>query len=327
MRKLPFLFIQEINKQANVPIDLVAVEITTAFTSICKTGTGTTTVKLDPSVVTAISDWETDNETTLSADIAACVADLSAGSAWVIGCDIGLNAGSNRIVTGYNSGAASITISGEMDTALDVDADRIRLSKYMFLAAWNKPVEFFIPDKSTDGSQPMTYIPFPIALEPVGTNLNSESLSMKIGVSNVNRIVGDAIQMAGGLRGNRVYHLRVFNGLLDSKDNVITEVMYIDSVSINQEAVGFALESKFNILNVDLPLRNYHRDFCDFTFKSAECGFGWGYANSGFSLNVSGEYPLASMDSCDHTLVGMNGCVAHRNTVRFGGFPSIPPVK
>jgi len=160
-------------------------------------------------------------------------------------------------------------------------------------------------------------------VEPIGTNISFEIMDMNVNVSNINKVLGNAVQQANGLRGNRVYHLKVFNELLTLKSCCIKDIMYIDAITITPTEVNIKLESKFNILDVQVPLRMYYRDFCGFTYKSPECGYDFAYyLGSGVNAEL---FPLASETSCDHTLRGPNGCLAHDNTLRFGGFPTIPP--
>lgn len=325
MRKLPEAFIEEAKKQTNTPIDLIAFEVTPSFTSYCRTGTTGQVVTIDPITSGAIIDWETDVGLDINTDIQNCVANLASGTAWIMGCDEGLNSGANRLVTGYTDG--QITYSGQMPYSFIFDGDnpdRVRLSKYLFLAVANAPVGFFVPDSTETDSCSITYVPFPMSIEPIGSNISFEIMDMTVAVSNINKVVGNAIQTANGLRGNRLYHMKVFNDLLSDKSYCIKEVMYIDSITISPTEVSFKLESKFNIIDVEIPLRMYYRDFCGFTYKSPECGYGFDYY-IGAGVNASGQYPLASEDNCDHTLRGPNGCLAHDNTCRFGGFMVIPP--
>ena len=63
------------------------------------------------------------------------------------------------------------------------------------------------------------------------------------------------------------------------------------------------MTSKFDVLDVNLPLRRYSRHFCSWVFKSAECGYDGGEA------------------ACDHSLAR---CKVLENVERYGGFPSIP---
>jgi lambda family phage minor tail protein L len=60
-----------------------------------------------------------------------------------------------------------------------------------------------------------------------------------------------------------------------------------------------------NPLNLQFPRRKQMQDICQWTYKGAECGY------------------AGPLQSCDYTLQGSNGCAAHNNEVRFGGFPAL----
>ena len=116
MRRLPKEFIVEANKQVNIPIDLIAIEITSAFTSYCRAGTGGQSVQLDSLTAQALSVWELEQaevqlDYNFGTDIADCVTNLASGAAWILSCDEGLNAGINRVITAYSGGV--VTFSGQ----------------------------------------------------------------------------------------------------------------------------------------------------------------------------------------------------------------------
>lgn len=60
-----------------------------------------------------------------------------------------------------------------------------------------------------------------------------------------------------------------------------------------------------NPLSLRFPVRLQFRNRCFWRYKGTECGY------------------AGPMASCDFTLDGANGCAAHNNTARFGGFPGI----
>lgn len=60
-----------------------------------------------------------------------------------------------------------------------------------------------------------------------------------------------------------------------------------------------------NPLSRAVPSRTQMKDRCSFRYKSEFCGY------------------QGPMESCDLTLTGKNGCRAHDNAKRYGGFPSI----
>jgi phage-related protein len=100
---------------------------------------------------------------------------------------------------------------------------------------------------------------------------------------------------------------------------------------MDAHTVNATLEGKFNVLGIKLPQGMYHRNFCNWKFKSRECGFMWQGGGAGYP-NVTGtldseNFPFADATKCDHTLKGSNGCLAHNNVKRFGGFPAIPSVR
>lgn len=60
-----------------------------------------------------------------------------------------------------------------------------------------------------------------------------------------------------------------------------------------------------NSLAFAFPRRRQTKDYCQWRFKSAECGY------------------AGSAPSCDLTLQGGNGCSAKNNTINFGGYPGM----
>jgi len=69
-------------------------------------------------------------------------------------------------------------------------------------------------------------------------------------------------------------------------------------------AVNFDLGAE-NPLSLRFPTRLQFRDRCFWRYKGVECGYTGG------------------LPTCDYTRDGPNGCAAHANTARFGGFPGI----
>lgn len=307
MRTLPYNLLTEKNKAQNAPIDLIMIEVSKAYSSVVQSGS----TKSGIFIYSALKD--------LFASEAIYPDDYGDGWKWVISFESGDNVGARRIISLYNIASGLISFTTPLDHLPAVYPDTVRISKCLFLAARNKPVTFYLTDNSEDyPGQAVTYLPFPVSIEPLGTTISGEILNMNIALSNVNKLIGNAVQEMNGLRGNRVTHLRVFDGYLDQgKDYCLRDEMYIDRVDITAEAVAFTLEGRFNILGIQIPFNTYNRDFCRWIYQRPECGW---IAGTG----IDSTYPLASAASCDHTLNGANGCVAHKNTRRFGGFPAIP---
>lgn len=68
--------------------------------------------------------------------------------------------------------------------------------------------------------------------------------------------------------------------------------------------VSFTLGAENNVTKT-FPRRRQTKDYCQWRYKSEECGY-------------TGANP-----SCDLSLKGPNGCGAHQNVVHFGAFPGI----
>ena len=91
-----------------------------------------------------------------------------------------------------------------------------------------------------------------------------------------------------------------------SQPTEIDETFFVLGVTSKNFTVEFTLGAR-NPLNARFPRRLQMRDRCAWRYKGDECGY-------------SG--PLTS---CDYSLNGPNGCRAHANETRFGGFPGLRP--
>jgi len=301
MRTLPYRLLLEKNKQQNDIIDILAVEVSSVYISPVM---GTTSlVEISPTL-SDIFD-EAGYDLTESGD----------GFCWLISFEEGRNVGTRRAISSRSGN--QIGFSPPLDRT--PQGDFVRIAKYLFLAVRNIPIQFYIPDISNGADVPKVYIPAPVSIEPIGTNITGEVLNMKIDITNVNKVIGSAVQRGEGLQGNRVIHFRVFNGYLDQgKEYCLTDIMYVDTTTITDKKVEFTLESRFNIVNLQLPQGTYSRNFCRWRYYSVEC-----LGNQEELELDTLNFPISSLVSCDHTLIGPNGCMAHKNTRRFGGFPGI----
>ena len=84
----------------------------------------------------------------------------------------------------------------------------------------------------------------------------------------------------------------------------IEEMVFVMGASINGYQVSFRLGAR-SPLTMRFPARMQWKDRCQWIYKGEECGYTGGLA------------------TCDYSLQGSNGCAAHNNTNRFGGFPGI----
>lgn len=93
------------------------------------------------------------------------------------------------------------------------------------------------------------------------------------------------------------------NALSDS-DAVIEETYLITGSQGDHTSITFDL-GHYNFLKQQFPRQRFDRIHCRFAFKSEGCGYD--------GVDVQ----------CSKRLVGTNGCRAHSNEARFGGFPGI----
>jgi phage-related protein len=111
-------------------------------------------------------------------------------------------------------------------------------------------------------------------------------------------------QYGGGVGSNVTFYL--VNGAALTKPADIIEYFQIIGATASEYVQTFTLGAE-NALMQTFPRRRQTRDFCQWRYQSAECG----YPTNG------------AKTSCDLTLQGPNGCEAHGNSVNFGAFPGL----
>ena len=149
----------------------------------------------------------------------------------------------------------------------------------------------------------LTYTKFPIKHTEIGENSTAEIDTFSVQVANVNRAL-QAYLETYDFRGKKVVIKLVFADKLNDPDAFIDFTFYIDTYTANESVVDFKLSSRFDLLDVKLPLGTYNRNFCRWRFKSTECGY------SGAETTCD-KMKQTCRDTMD-------------NVLRFGGFPSIP---
>jgi len=148
----------------------------------------------------------------------------------------------------------------------------------------------------------IAYTRFPITIDTISENNKGAIDSVNLIVANVSRLIQSYLE-SKDLRGKKVSIKTVWANQLTDTSAYIEDIFYIDSYSADQDNVNFILTSKFDVLDVELPLRRYSRNYCNWKFKGAECGY-------------SGSETVCNKTKQD--------CKATKNNFkRFGGFPSI----
>jgi lambda family phage minor tail protein L len=157
-------------------------------------------------------------------------------------------------------------------------------------------------DVTFDGT---VYSKFPISFSSISENNRGGIDTVQLSISNVSRAI-EAYLQTYDLRGKRVRMRLVWANDLTGANNYLDDFFYIDSYSTDAQTANFILTTKFDLLVIDLPLRRYSRNYCQWEYKGTECA-------------------AASAEStCNKTVAN---CRARNNYSRFGGFPSINPQK
>lgn len=153
-----------------------------------------------------------------------------------------------------------------------------------------------------------TYVAFGLEIDEITQDAKGGLHDVRVSVSNVTREIGSYVEF-NELRGARVEILYVNSANLADPDAVVAEERYeIMSIQVKgAQFVSFTLGHD-RISQHQFPSGRFFRDNCRWIYKSVECGYSGGLA------------------SCDKILEGTNGCRAHANVPRFGGFPLLTPV-
>jgi lambda family phage minor tail protein L len=154
-------------------------------------------------------------------------------------------------------------------------------------------------DVAFDGK---TYLKFPITHEAVGENTTGEIDAVTVKVSNVSRFIQEQLETYD-LRGKKITITLVFANLLNDSLNRMDQIFYIDGYSASIQSVDFLCTTKFDLLATEIPARKFWRNHCTWKFKSTQCGY------------------AGAEGVCNKTF---QRCKQLANSVRFGGFPSIP---
>lgn len=165
---------------------------------------------------------------------------------------------------------------------------------------------YFAENKNNIIFNGVTYEAFPITIESIPENSQGEIDGIKLKVSNVSREIQYYLENYE-LRGKKVTIFHVWENKLDDTENYRKYVFYIDMISSSSKFVEFTCSSKWDIIDVVLPVGVYMRGPCRWLavggYKGPQC------------LAVS------ELTTCDGN---MASCRARNNIVRYGGTPSVP---
>lgn len=131
----------------------------------------------------------------------------------------------------------------------------------------------------------------------------SEYPSVQITVVDPTRDLQSRLEAYDGGIAFEIRLMVVNEGDLNSPAD-IDETFFVLSTSTKSYIATMTLGAR-NPLNQRFPRRLQLRDRCSWRYKGAECGY------------------TGAISGCDYSLTGPNGCRAHDNERRFGGFPGL----
>ena len=188
---------------------------------------------------------------------------------------------------------------------------QISPSEIVYITTNNESVEF-------DGN---TYHPFPVSIGDITEYGDGSLPEVMVEVQDPERLLGPMLYDNIGFTDAPVELLKVHADHLTPED-VAEGYRYVVQATepASETSYRFRLAEK-PLLRTQSPRERILPGKCRFSYGGAQCGY---------DLTRTGALP-----TCDLTLNGANGCVAHgddedaagltrRHPRRFGGFPTVP---
>jgi phage-related protein len=185
---------------------------------------------------------------------------------------------------------------------LDVKAgygSQAAVNQWVLLTSWDENITF----------DSRTYYSYPIKHDKVEGNTKGDLPETGLTIVDFSGLAAGMLLAHSGLEGKRVFITAVKYEHLSTPENSHTEDFEIMDSEVDAERGVVNLKLGQPSLNQSpFPNGLFIRNSCRFGYKSPDgrCG------------------STSTLPDCSFTLDGPNGCAAHDNTARFGGFPTIP---
>jgi lambda family phage minor tail protein L len=154
-----------------------------------------------------------------------------------------------------------------------------------------------------DGAGPQVYSPWAFEITGAQTTNDGSLPQIALKVSNINRLIEGALIQYSGAVGATA-SLYVLNTEHPAGEPDLAMQTTIMRTSTTAAWVTFTL-SAISPLRALFPKYLYYQGTCNWQYKGLQCGYAGG------------------LTACDLTFDGANGCIAHANQARFGGYPGI----
>jgi len=148
-----------------------------------------------------------------------------------------------------------------------------------------------------------TFSPFPAVAGSIKQDSEGSLPTVEVVAGNITRELSAQLELNNGFLGRDV---RAFLVHLDRlADGAAFELEgQVLASSYNKETATFRVGMS-PLMDYPIPRHRFLRSRCRWIYRSVGCGY------------------AGALADCDKTLQEANGCEAHNNTLRFGGFPGI----
>jgi hypothetical protein len=150
----------------------------------------------------------------------------------------------------------------------------------------------------------LSYTPRNLEIDAIREDTKATQQGLRLTISNANRELLGLVDSYDGLEDVEVT-LMLVNLETLSEPPYLQQRGRIAGVSATNAAITFEL-GRTDISRSRLPANRCKRSSCSSVYKGARCGY------------------TGALPSCDKSPFGPNGCEAHSNLSRYGGFLGIP---
>lgn len=176
-----------------------------------------------------------------------------------------------------------------------------------------------------DGNGPQEYQPFNFQMGDLKVGTDGSVPDCEVQASNVMRALQGVIEQYAGVVGANLY-LYVVNAANPAGEPDLSLAFTVKQTTSDAKLVHLKCGASSPLRRL-FPFQVYRPNFCIWQFNSpalqaitaAVIAAGHPLTDPpGLQCKYQGPLP-----TCSHTIDGSNGCQAHNNLIRFGGFPGI----
>jgi phage-related protein len=194
----------------------------------------------------------------------------------------------NRFSNQVDQIISIVNVGQRPEGPTNIDLDKPTAGGVTFRNVYYQPASFDVDIKESAGEVP----------------------DIRLSMQDLTGVVRSYMDRYQGGVGFQVRVMLVFDSILQRPPSEqiadYQEDFTVTGASVDDYSATLALGAQ-DLLATSFPRRLQISQYCQWSYKSANCGY------------------TGSLPNCDRTLQGPNGCAAHGNALRFGGFPGIVP--